>query len=305
MRGRFFSYSLTAAAAVAALWLLPVGAAAQQTASAAGLPSAAASAASAPTPRTADGHPDLNGIWDASGRRGPIDSAPKPINANGDLGYYYGNPTPENLRAGTVLSAAPGAAKREADPNKPPYKTEALAKAKELDENETQEDPGFHCMPPGVPRMGAPAQIVETPGQLVFLYVGGDAAAVTVGGNTFRIIPIDGRPHRKNLDQMYNGDSVGHWEGDTLVVDVIGFTDETWLGVNGWFHTTAMHVTERLTREGNTLHYQATVEDPNVFTRPWQMNPITKVLGAPGEQLWEDPPCVEGDSGHLVTKEHH
>ena len=106
------------------------------------------------------------------------------------------------------------------------------------------------------------------------------------------------------------GDSVGHWEGDTLVVDTIGFTDITWLETPGYFHSYDLRVTERLRREGNVLHYQATAEDPIVLTQPWVMNPRTLNLNTlpwddPSAGLWEDVPCFETDLEHLVTKEHH
>ncbi len=100
-----------------------------------------------------------------------------------------------------------------------------------------------------------------------------------------------------------HSDPVGRWEGDTLVVDVRNVNDDTWLGFDGWFHTDAMHVTERLRRQGETLTYQAIVEDPNVFTRPWAMNPVT--LTRSRQPIEEGPPCVEMDAEHMVIVRHH
>ena len=97
--------------------------------------------------------------------------------------------------------------------------------------------------------------------------------------------------HRTDIDTSYMGDSVAKWDGDT------------WLGPDGYFHTEAMHVVERFTRNGDALNYQVTVEDPNVFTKPWMMNPRTLRLGA--RPLEEGPPCVEKDAEHLVTLDHH
>jgi hypothetical protein len=97
-------------------------------------------------------------------------------------------------------------ARRAAAPNKPQYKPELLAKVKELSDLQAKLDPAFFCKPPGVPRMGPPSQIVQTPGLVVFLY--GEPSA-------FRAIPTDGRPHRTDVDPSYVGDSVGRWEGDT------------------------------------------------------------------------------------------
>ena len=102
------------------------------------------------------------------------------------------------------------------------------------------------------------------------------------------------------------GDSVGLWDKDTLVVDVIGLNDISWLEIAGYFHSTDLHVIERLRREGNLLHYQATVEDPNVLAKPWVRTPVTlKISTSPDDALYEDPPCMELDTGHFVTKEHH
>jgi hypothetical protein len=95
------------------------------------------------------------------------------------------------------------------------------------------------------------------------------------------------------------GDSVGHWEGDTLVIDVTGFNDETWLAPGGYFHSEALHVTERITRQGNTMRYQATVEDPDVLIKPWVMNPKMLNLGGADDALVEDVPCKDMDQSHM------
>ena len=115
---------------------------------------------------------------------------------------------------------------------------------KDLSEKQGVLDPAFYCKPQGIPRMGPPNQIIQTPGQVVFLYL---------QGNTFRVIPTDGRPHRADTDSSYLGDSVGRWEGETLVVEVKNFNDDTWLVSDGYFHTEKMKVIERFRREGDTL----------------------------------------------------
>ena len=98
--------------------------------------------------------------------------------------------------------------------------------------------------------------------------------------STYRVIPTDGRAHRKGDDYDLNpyGDPVGHWEGNTLVIDTTGFDDSTWFGQDGYFHTDAMRVIERFTRKGGTLEYSATVEDPNVLTKPFNLNPTPLTL---------------------------
>ncbi len=243
--------------------------------------------AATPTPRTGDGHPDLSGVWVAGNRaiRTEDTSSIKVI-----LPLAGVNQDKDNVFAALDRISVTERAK---DANKPPYKPELAAKVKDLETRQSQEDPAFYCKPAGVPRMGPPSQILQMPGQVVFLYA----------TNLFRLVPTDGRPHRTDIDTSYMGDSVGHWDGDTLVVDVNNLNDDTWLGPDGYFHTDAMHVIERLTRNGDAMTYQATVEDPNVFTRPWVMNARTMRLGT--RPLEEGPPCVEKDAEHLVTLDHH
>ena len=232
--------------------------------------------AARPTPRLSDGHPDLNGFW-AIGR-GPD----TPVNS----GFGQRNP---NIKRGDARNAAA----QYADPNQPPYKPELKAKVEELARNESKVDTAFFCKPGGVPRVGPPHAIVQAPGMpILFLYETGS-------GNTFRQVPTDGRAHDPNADLLYYGDSIGRWEGSTLVVDSIGYNDETWLGIYGWFHSSKLHVVERLSRVGDTLHYQATVEDPDVFTRPWTMNPWVSVKT--NELILENPPCVETDIDHVTS----
>jgi len=99
-------------------------------------------------------------------------------------------------------------------------------------------DTSFLCAPVGLPRIGAPARIVQLAGEVILMYN---------ARNTWRVVPTDGRPHHpvNSKDQTYMGDSVGRWEGDTLVVEAIGFNDDTWIGWAGWFHSTDMRVAER------------------------------------------------------------
>jgi len=146
-----------------------------------------------------------------------------------------------------------------------------------------------------VPRIGPPHAIVQAPGMpIVFLYQLG-------AGNTFRQVPV-GTAHDKialGLGDLYNGDSIARWDGETLVIETIGFNTETWIGIYGWFHSDKMKVVERISRVGDTLHYQATIEDPEVFTRPWTMNPWVSVKTS--ERIVENPPCVETDFDSLTS----
>jgi hypothetical protein len=275
------------------LYIASIPAAAQ---TGAPIPATDAAMHSATTPRTADGKPDLSGLWVPAGP-----------------GYHLIIRKDADGRPSKVLFPAPDAdfskadaaarARRAADPNQPSYKPELLAKVKYLDANTNALDGVLHCKPAGVPRIGPPQQIVHTPGQVVFLYDLAREVSVQ-SGNYYRVIPTDGRPHRTDLEPSYLGDSVGEWEGDTLVVDVVGFNELTWFAPDGRFHSEAMHVIERFTRDGDTLKYEVTVEDPNVLTKPWTANPRL-LKPDPTALLTEDPPCVERDAPHMVTKEHH
>jgi len=128
---------------------------------------------------------------------------------------------------------------RRRDPNRPFYKPQFWEKVQQLDQNGNTEDPGYSCMPLGVPRMGPPNKIVQTPTEMIFLYQ---------VRNTFRVIPTDGRAHTpdKDLEGTWMGESLGHWEGDTFVIDSVGFSDASWLDIAGYFHSEKMHVIERL-----------------------------------------------------------
>ena len=238
--------------------------------------------------------PDLNGIW-GTGGQGPSNTVQQG-NTQIVLFQLEGADPFEGKDNFAALDRR-GVARKAAVPNKPPYKPELQAKLKEMSDLQARLDPAFYCKPEGVPRMGAPSQIVQTPGQVVFLYE---------GRNAFRVIPTDGRPHRDDVDPSWMGDSIGRWEGDTLVVDVTNFIDESWLDADGWFHSDKMHVVERIRRDGDVLNYSATVEDPVVFTGPWQMTPRRlRLLTDRADALMEAPPCVERSSPNMVTNDHH
>jgi len=247
----------------------------------------------AATPRTADGHPDLTGLW--------VSTAPSVFVNSAD-------PLASNLasRDGKLLNFERDfTLVRRADPNKPLYKPQFWEKVQQGDQNGNTDDPSYGCMPGGVPRMGPPAKIVQTPKELVFLYVSPPAQG---WGDQYRVIPTDGRAHTPlaDLDGTWKGEAVGHWEDDTLVVDTIGFNDTSWLEIGGYPHSENMRVIERLRRDGDLLTWQATVEDPDVLIKPWVMNPrVLRINPDPKAMLPESLPCVERDLSHLVTKEHH
>ena len=208
-----------------------------------------------PVPRGADGKPDFNGVWQAaSSRRGTWEEA----NNGGGLGGFVPGRRPEPA----------------------PYQPWAAKKVLESFNRRGIDDPVAACLPPGVPRVNTvglfPMQIVQTPQAIVMMYE---------YLNAFRIINMNAR-HPDDLEPGFMGDSVGHWEGDTLVVDVTGFNDKTWLTSTGTFHSEALHVTERFTRtDRDTIQYEATMEDPKVLTKPWVFR--TTIMRRDGTRLRE------------------
>jgi hypothetical protein len=134
----------------------------------------------------------------------------------------------------------------------------------------------------GVPRQGPPGRIVHTENDIILLYgAGGDGGG---GYSDFRVIATDGREVTEQQERQtkYTGHSVGHWEGDTLVIVSTGFTPATWLARGGFFHSENMKVTERFTRQGNQILYESMVEDPEVLLYPWTLNPMLMTASGGG-----------------------
>lgn len=146
-------------------------------------------------------------------------------------------------------------------------------------------DPIFNCFPPGVPRiylLNFPVQIVQVPGQVIMLFE---------FDHFVRRIYTDGRPHDKDVGALWMGDSIGKWEGDTLVADTTSFNDKTTLDREGYPHSDAMHLVERIRRaDHDNLVVDLTVEDPKAYTKPWnatlnfQLRPDWKIM----EHVCED-----------------
>jgi hypothetical protein len=253
----------------------------------------------AASPRAAESRPDLTGVWvvGPAGGAAPA-AAAAPATSKGSVQVYLTLPglNPDSPQVFKEMDAL-AVKLRAANPNKPVYKPELRAKVQELSDLQAKLDPAFFCKLPGVPRMGPPAQIVQTPGQVVLLY--GEH-------NAFRVVPTDGRTHRADVEPSYLGDSIGWWEGDILVVEANQFTEDTWLGSDGYFHSAAMRVVERFQRVGDTLQYSATVHDPDVLAQPWTMGTRTlRISTSPADALVEAPPCIEKDAAHMTTTEHH
>jgi hypothetical protein len=162
---------------------------------------------------------------------------------------------------------------------------------------QSKDDPEGFCLPPGVPRMmytPYPTEILQLPNRIVFVYEG--------GAHVWRNIWLDGRPQPKDPNPTYLGYSVGKWDGDTLVVDTIGLNDRTWLDAAGHGHGEQLHVTEKFTRtDSNTLKVEATIEDPEFYTKPWTV--VTQATWYPNQEIIEYI-CQENnrDLKHLVGK---
>jgi hypothetical protein len=176
-----------------------------------------------PTPRAADGKPDLTGVW----------FAPKTIR---------GEP-----------------------PSMTPW-AEAILKSRN-----PKDDPELHCLPAGVPRMTPyPYKFIQTPGVLVMLF--------EANIHSYRQVFTDGRGHAEDPDPSWYGDSIGKWEGDTLVVDTIGFNDKFWFDFAGHPHTEDLHITERYRRPDlGHLEVQITIVDPKAYAKPWVINRVSNL----------------------------
>jgi hypothetical protein len=233
-------------------------------------------------------HPDLSGSWDNGGGIGFVHPQHQGQNV-----CLFGCPASEAAPA-PVQASAPRAAPL--PPDRPTYTPEAAAKVADLNEHQVKEDPVLRCLPPGVPRLGPPDKVVQTEKEIVFLYE-------DVSGPFFRVVPLDGRGHRTDIDASPLGDSIGHWEGDTLVVETTKLTGDTWLTDNGAFHTADLRVTERLHRDGDALVWDATAYDPAVLAKPWELRPRRATRAE--HEIVVSPPCVERDLAHMQDATHH
>jgi hypothetical protein len=166
--------------------------------------------------------------------------------------------------------------------------------------HDAKDDPTSNCWLPGVPRIMQspyPTQFVQTPTHLVILFE---------YMHTFRSIPLNGRPHPANMEPAFMGDSTGHWEGDTLVVDTVGLKGPpwTWLDTAGHQHSDEMHVTERFRRTADNIQYEYTLNDSKMYEKPWPLSrTFTPLKLDPALPELIEYECSENnrDVQHLVT----
>ena len=209
-------------------------------------------------PRTKDGKPNLTGIWQALNEAG------------WDIEGHAAAPG-LILALGAADAVAPGLGVVEGGPL--PYQPAAALQRKENFAKRLTLDPEVKCYLPGVPRamyMPYPFQIIQTPQDILMVYTYAGAVRTIYMDDSHKEAPFD----------SWMGWSNGHWEGETLVVDTTGFNDQSWFDRAGNFHSDALHVIERYTATSpDHLLYEATIEDPKVFTRPWKMSmPIYRRL---------------------------
>jgi hypothetical protein len=274
VRGRYFK--LVAAAAVVAAVVPTPDSSAGQT------PSAVDSNWS--PPRTLDGQPDIQGFWGNQSRR----LATYNIEAGADERHVFfsGNQTDHHS---LIVDPADG---------KIPYQPWARAKRQDVFDNHTEitkwehVDPHTRCFLSGVPRMfyQGTVEIVQTPEYVFFLQE---------FNHGYRVVPIDRRPHIGENIKLFMGDSRGRWDGNTLVVDVTSNNDRTWFDMVGDFHSDALRISERFTPVGpDTIRYEATFEDPEVYTRPFTIvltfGRVVRGEAAKSYQLMEEA-CLEGE----------
>ena len=201
-------------------------------------------------PRTPDGKPDLSGIWQAMNT------------ANWDLITHAARPS---LVVALGAQGAEPAGIGVVEGNEIPYLPAALAKKKQNFEHRLTEDPEIKCYMPGIPRstyMPFPFQIVQTPKHILMAYEFASASRSIYMGNA-----------PPSPAESWMGHSVGHWEGDSLVIDVTSFNDQTWFDRAGDYHSDALHVVEHYTPiTADAIRYEVTITDPQVFSRPWKIN---------------------------------
>ena len=222
-------------------------------------------------PRTPDGTPDLSGIWQANNT------------ANWNLEAHAAKQGPV-VALGAAFSVPPGLGVVEGD-GAIPYRNETLAKKQENGEKWTTLDPEVKCFMPGIPRatyMPYPFQIVQSGDTVLMTYEFASAS---------RVVRMNSK--EQSPAPAWMGWSIVRWDGETLVIDVTDHMEETWFDRAGNYHSDQLKVTERYTAiDPDTLQYQATIEDPKVFSRPWSISMPLYRRRDPNMQLLEYK-CVE------------
>jgi len=242
-----------------------------------------------PRPARIGGKPNFSGIWQANNEAywdlEAHEARPAAVTQQGIYPYEYARVAAPPVVALGAAGGIPGSLGVVQDDGRIPYTAEALKIRSENAEHWIDRDPEIKCYLPGIPRamyMPYPFAITQSTNKVHMAY------EITNTARTIHHDKVDGPPA-----DTWMGHSVGRWDGDTLVVDVTHFNDKTWLDRAGNFHSDALHVVERFTpMSPDALRYEVTIEDPNVFTRPWTIAmPIYRRL-EPNIQLL-DYPCID------------
>jgi len=217
---------------------------------------------SAPAPRAVGGKPDLSGIWRVEAT--PLDELTRLFGDLGALSVPGDDARTFSKYLFNVLV--------DFKPEEAPIRPEAAEVFRQRAPQAGRDFPTGHCLPAGLPAtlmIPIPFKIIQTPGVVAMLFE---------GDNTIRQIYTDGRKHPADPHPLWLGYSVGTWEGDTLVVDTVGFNDKSWLDATGHPHSDALHVVERFRRRDfGHLDVQVTIEDPKMYTRPFTIK-LTELL---------------------------
>ena len=239
--------------------------------------------------RTADDKPNLSGVWQTNNEANwdlqAHQARAGAVTQPGVYPFAYSRLPAAPVLALGAAAGVPGSLGVVQGDAEIPYTADAAAKRQENAEHWIDRDPELKCYLPGIPRatyMPYPFEIIQSTNKIQMAYTFSNAA------RTIHLDSVQGPP-----DDTWMGHAVGRWDGDTLVVEVTNFNDKTWLDRAGNFHSDALHVTERYTPIGaDALRYEARIEDPKVFTRPWTIAmPIYRRL-EPNIQLL-DYPCIE------------
>jgi len=247
--------------------------------------------------RLPNGKPDLTGLYVAGGPglQNGLASGAEGITFAGRGNNFVGFEADGGLFRQTRDYGTPGPGSPSTT-NPPQYKPQFWDAIVDAEYNGNFEDPAQRCFPNGVPRNGAPGGIIALKDQpwVILIY----------SLREIRMIPTDGRSHNITnvAAETWNGDSVGHWEGDTLVIETIGFTDASWLAKSGFLHGFQMKVTERLSRKDNNVTWESTVEDPEYLVEPFKITPVTRALTMdPNAAFGEPLPCDDIDRLHTTA----
>jgi hypothetical protein len=246
-------------------------------------PAEAQTAGPAP-PARVDGKPNFSGIWQANNEANwdlqAHAARPAAVTQQGIYPYDYARVPAAPVLALGAAGAVPGSLGVVQGDGEIPYKPEALAIKQQNAENWIDRDPEIKCYLPGIPRamyMPHPFQITQSTNKIHIAYSFSNTA------RTIHLDEVEGPP-----DETWMGHSVGRWEGDTLVVDVTNFNDRAWFDRAGNYHSNALKLTERFTlKSPDVIWYEVTIEDPNVFTRPWSIAMPIYRRAEPNMQLLE------------------